>query len=182
MKTPLPSKYEFADQWLSEATKRLTSKFELLGLQVPKIRVLYGFSTNGYSTEKSKKYRGECLSRAWTKNNENIIFITPNTSDEVDVLSTLAHEIAHAIDDCKSLHGKKFKDMMTKYGFLYDEGFEFPSLKLMFEFQEISQDLGKFPCVSLAMNLQKNIFKANALKIKDKLTADTWGISLRTLF
>ena len=39
------------------------------------------------------------------KNNENLIFITPNTSDEVDVLSTLAHEIAHAIDDCQSLHG-----------------------------------------------------------------------------
>ncbi len=152
MKNPLLTKYEFADQWLHEASKILGKKFEDMGHEVPKLRVLYGFSTIGFSTENKKMYRGECLSRAWSANDENIIFITPNTTDEVDVLTTLAHEIAHAIDDCKSLHGKNFKNLMTKYGYLYDDGFEFPSLKLMFEFQAISQELGKFPSIKLAVN------------------------------
>lgn len=152
IKKTLPSKYDFAEQWLYEAAKLLGEKFVKLGHPVPKLRVLYGFSTNGYSTEKSKKYRGECLSRAWTTNDENIIFITPKTSDEVDVLATLGHEIAHAIHDCKSLHGSSFKKLMTQYGYLYDEGFEFPSLKLMFEFQSMAQELGKFPAVNLKAN------------------------------
>ncbi len=152
MKAQLQTKYEFADQWLHEASKILGKKFEDMGHEVPKLRVLYGFSTIGFSTENKKMYRGECLSRAWSANDENIIFITPNTTDEVDVLTTLAHEIAHAIDDCKSLHGKNFKNLMTKYGYLYDDGFEFPSLKLMFEFQAISQELGKFPSIKLAVN------------------------------
>lgn len=148
-KKTLPSKYDFAEQWLYEAAKLLGEKFAKLGHSVPKLRVLYGFSTNGYSTEKSKKYRGECLSREWTTNEENIIFITPTTTDEIDVLATLGHEIAHAIHDCQSLHGSSFKNLMTQYGYLYDEGFEFPSFKLMFEFQSMAQELGKFPAVSL---------------------------------
>ncbi|PUE35533.1 GIY-YIG nuclease family protein [Limnohabitans sp. Hippo4] len=148
----LPSKFEFAEQWLHEATKLLCDKFAKIGHSVPKLRVLYGFTTNGFTTEKSKKFRGECLSRAWTTNDENIIFIAPNTRDEVDVLATLGHEIAHAIHDCKSLHGSSFKNLMTQYGYLYDEGFEFPSLKLMFEFQSMAQELGKFPAVSLKTN------------------------------
>jgi hypothetical protein len=150
MKMSLSKKYIFADQWLHEATRKLSSKFIELGHDVPKIRVLYGFTTHGFSRSRKIVYRGECLARSWSKDNENIIFISPNATDEVDVLSTLAHEIAHAIDDCKSLHGKQFKSIMKDYGYLYDDGFEFPSLKLMLEFNVMSQDLGKFPSVSLA--------------------------------
>lgn len=139
-----------AEAWLDVASQIICKKYTSIGYNTPKIRVLYGFSTNGFSKKSKKIYRGECLPRSWSKNDENIIFITPNTTDEIDVLSTLGHEIAHAIDDCKSLHGKNFKEIMKAFGYLYDEGFEFPSLKLTFEFNSISNELGKFPSVSFS--------------------------------
>lgn len=139
-----------AEAWLDTATQILCKKYSSIGYETPKIRVFYGFTTNGFSKNSKKIYRGECLPRSWSKDNENIIFITPNTTDEIDVLSTLGHEIAHAIDDCKSLHGKNFKNIMKAFGYLYDGGFEFPSLKLTFEFDSISKELGKFPSISFS--------------------------------
>lgn len=43
------------------------------------------------------------------KDGINQIFISPVLDDPMVVLSTLAHELVHAIDDCKHSHGPVFK-------------------------------------------------------------------------
>lgn len=46
----------------------------------------------------------------------NEIFITPLLDNAEEVLGIIFHEIVHAVDDCKSGHGKAFKTIATKIG------------------------------------------------------------------
>lgn len=43
------------------------------------------------------------------KDGINQIFISPVLDEPMTVLETLAHELVHAIDDCKSGHGAEFQ-------------------------------------------------------------------------
>lgn len=150
MKRELSIKHQFAEAWLNEAVEKLCNMYIDLGYRTPRIRAIYGFTTNGFSRSRNRIYYGECLSRGWSHDNENIIIITPSLRNEIDVLSTLGHEIAHAIDNCNSLHGKEFKKIMRDFGYFYEKNMEFPSLRLLSKFNLAMQDLGKFPFISLA--------------------------------
>jgi len=143
-------KHQFAEAWLAEASQLIQENYASKGFIVPKVRVLYGFTTNGYdSRKKTKHYLGECLSRAWTSDATNIIVITPLSKRAIDVLSTLGHELIHAIDDCQHQHGSNFVKIAKSIGFgcLGEEIY----LKddLHDEFTLIEEKVGRFPFVAL---------------------------------
>ena len=46
----------------------------------------------------------------------NYIFISPSLDDPVEVLDTLVHELAHAVDDCEHKHGKEFAEIAKLVG------------------------------------------------------------------
>ena len=52
-----------------------------------------------------------CLSRSLNKGNLNEIIIVPIRIETIDILGVIAHEVVHAIDDCKNGHGKAFQDI-----------------------------------------------------------------------
>jgi hypothetical protein len=59
---------------------------------------------------------GCCHPRSHSTDQHNELFISPTTDNSVSVLATLAHELIHAYDDCKSGHKGAFKRLALKCG------------------------------------------------------------------
>lgn len=102
------------ETWLNKATKLLSKRFVQAGLPaVPAdVKVSCGFPGGG----SPRKRIGECWPRALSSAGVNEIFINPTQSDKTQVLAILAHELAHAIDDCKSGHNAPFVKLVRGIG------------------------------------------------------------------
>jgi hypothetical protein len=106
-----PVIHKYAEVWLHEAMELLRPKFAEAGYEIPPVHLSVGFSSAGYRVNTKRQIWGMCYSRRMDKDAINQIFIAPILDDPMDVLSTLAHELVHAIDDCKHSHGPVFKQI-----------------------------------------------------------------------
>ncbi len=88
---------------LEAAEKELATLFTKAGHTIPSCRVSFGFASTGARSG----HIGQCWSIKSSKDSVNQIFISPALEAAVEVLDTLAHELVHAVDDCKQ--GKEFK-------------------------------------------------------------------------
>ncbi len=149
MAMSLDSKFIYAEQWLDEACKLFEPLFSSKGYTIPDIRVLYGFSTDGYSQRKKRQYLGECLSSSYTYDGQVIILITPIRNHGVDILSILGHELVHAVDDCNDLHGDIFRKISTDIGYEFIGNSDYPGKNLLNELRNFSNQLGCFPAIKL---------------------------------
>ena len=96
------------EQWLTEATNLLREWMRERGCDVPAdVKVSCSWPGGG----SPNKRIGECWPRARSKAKVNEIFISPRLDDQVEVVGTLAHELVHAADDCKSGHRGAFARM-----------------------------------------------------------------------
>ena len=92
------------EEWLTQASEILkTELFEPAGHKVPEIRISCGFSPIS-----PKKTLGCCFSKKSSKAGINEIFIAPSDEKSAEILSTLTHEMYHAVDDCEHGHAKEF--------------------------------------------------------------------------
>mgnify|MGYP003109789586 FL=1 len=113
------------EQWLSLAKNELTSKVFKLSevtskvgkeIDVPSdIKISCGFPPSGGKRTKNKTL-GVCFNRESSKSNINEIFVSPVVEDSMRVLDILAHEMIHAIDDCKSGHKGTFRKIAKAIG------------------------------------------------------------------
>lgn len=146
-------KYETREQWLLAAIELLKPRFEKISKIVPPIRVSTGWpSARGLSAK--RRTIGQCWSSESAKDGIPQIFMSP-WIDGTEVLgfngiiSTLAHEVCHAVAGQKAGHGKDFRRVaegiglegkMTECGFA-DEKNE--------ELKPIVDALGPFPHAKL---------------------------------
>jgi hypothetical protein len=100
------------EAWLLNAVEHLKPVFERAGYYLPQVRVSVGFPSTGARS----RHIGQCWSASASADQTNQIFIAPQQSDPVEVLDTLAHELVHAVDDCKNGHGEKFKEIALAVG------------------------------------------------------------------
>lgn len=102
------------EEWLTLATKRLAERFqEKLQAEVPSdVKVSCSWPGGG----SANKRIGECWPRSRSKSKVNEVFISPRLDDKVRVLGVLAHELCHAIDDCKHGHGREFGKLARGIG------------------------------------------------------------------
>jgi hypothetical protein len=149
MAMSLNSKFIYAEQWLAEAFNYMTPLFSSKGYRMPDVRILYGFSTDGYDHRKKRQYLGECLSSSFTQDGQVIVLITPIRSYGVDILSILGHELVHAVDNCNDGHGEVFKRISTGVGYEFINGVDVPTRSLRERLKEFSFQLGAFPGVKL---------------------------------
>lgn len=105
----LPIIHNFAEVWLVQAMEYMRPRFEALGHSIPPVNINVGFGSAGFRPGTKYPALGWCYSRSMSAEWINEIYITPVRFDSMTVLSTLAHELVHAIDDCKSIHGAAFK-------------------------------------------------------------------------
>lgn len=100
------------EQWLQKAVAYLRLDAADKGIVIPEVKVSCSWPGGG----DSQKRIGECWSRAASQAKVNEIFISPKLEDVAQVISVLAHELMHAVDDCKNGHGAAFKALGTKMG------------------------------------------------------------------
>ena len=96
--------------------------FKPKGYKVPKVELSVSWATSG-NRGKHSKVGGQCFKKSAHENNINQIIISPSFSGStikgtLRILDVLAHELAHAVDDIKSGHGKAFKDCATAIGLI----------------------------------------------------------------
>lgn len=104
------------EQWLSECADLILNEiiapvWEVRGrLQ---IKVSVGYAPN---TKTNSRVIGCCLSSVASSEGYNEIFISPMIDDSLLVLSTLAHEVVHAVDDNEHGHRGDFCTLARKIG------------------------------------------------------------------
>lgn len=130
------------EAWLLAGVERITPIFSARGHVVPPVRVSIGWSGSGQRSAAI----GECWPTSRSADGVNQIFIVPSLCDAVEVLDVLAHELVHAVDDCKHGHGKEFKAIALSVGL---EGPRMRSASagrlLRARLTAIAADLGPFP-------------------------------------
>ena len=106
-----PVIHKYAEVWLAEAVELLRPMFNECGYEIPPVHVSVGFSTFGYNPSAKKRVIAVCHAKSMTRDGINEIYITPLVYEPVNVLGLLVHELIHAVDDCRSGHGKTFQEM-----------------------------------------------------------------------
>ena len=106
-----PLIHKYAEVWLHEAVELMRPQFAAAGYVIPPVHLSVGFSSAGYRINTKRLILGMCYTRRMDKDGINQIFISPVLDDPMVVLSTLAHELVHAIDDCKHSHGPVFQQI-----------------------------------------------------------------------
>lgn len=106
-----PVIHKYAEVWLNEAVELMRPRFAEAGYEIPPVHLSVGFTVYGYRVNTKRLILGTCSSRKMDKDGINQIFISPVVDDPMNVLVTLAHELVHAIDDCKHSHGPVFQQI-----------------------------------------------------------------------
>jgi len=127
--------------WLQQAIQEFRLLFKRHDVVMPKkIQVSMGFPYM------SKKATGECWNQKCSANGTPEIFISPIEAKAEKVLSTLAHELVHAVVGHEAGHKKPFVQCAIKVGLTdgppksVGAGSELKS-----ELHRIALKLGKFP-------------------------------------
>lgn len=115
---PLPARtgaarYATREEWLTAAVDMFGPIFEDVGRTIPAVRVSVGWPGG---RGKKNAVIGQCWPTAATADQTAQVFVSPVLSDAGQVLATLAHELVHAIDDCKSGHKGDFAKMARRIG------------------------------------------------------------------
>jgi hypothetical protein len=90
------------EQWLEAAVQVVAQANPSVTL--PPVKVSCSWPGGG----SARKRIGECWARKMSQAGINEIFISPKLADPARVVSVLAHELAHAVDDCVNGHKAGF--------------------------------------------------------------------------
>ena len=138
--------YKYAEEWLQHAVTGLRSHFLTYGHIVPELHVSCGYSFHGFNPKIKTNFDGYYMPKRFSKDNIPMIFISPNVVEPVDVMFVLAHELIHAVDDCYSLHGFRFKTIARELGINDCGGVRFiDHVNCVKKFSEIAEPLGQYP-------------------------------------
>ena len=106
---------KYREEWLNKVAQELDERaFKPNGYKLPPVKISCSWALGNRA--KNKKTLGQCFPRSWSDANINEIVLVPTVSDSFEIADTLAHELAHAVDDCKSGHGKGFRKICLAVG------------------------------------------------------------------
>lgn len=139
--------YQTREEWLAEAVKIMTPLFNEHDYKVPTVRVACGWpSTRGTSAK--KRAIGECWGRDAATDKTSQIFISPwliDTAAEQGVLSTLVHEVVHAVVGNKEGHNKVFGKCARAVGLAGKLTSTIAGPELLPKLAEWDAQLGEYP-------------------------------------
>tara|TARA_R110000796_G_scaffold52972_1_gene124632 strand:+ start:437 stop:1114 length:678 start_codon:yes stop_codon:yes gene_type:complete len=143
--------------WLNMSTDKLNDKvFKQAGYEVPTDRkVSCGFPASGGRSGSKNMTVGTCHNRASSKANVNEIYISPTQADSLEVLGILAHELIHAIDDCKNGHKGLFRTIAVDIGLEGKMTATTTGEKLLEVLKEIVAELGEYPHAEVSTGNKK---------------------------
>ena len=144
------------EEWLVYGVELLQDRvFKQADLEIPKdVKVACGFPSSNAKAGKNQAI-GVCHPRSHSEDKVNEIFINPCESDSLRVLDVLAHELIHAIDDCKNGHKKPFKDMAVAVGLTGKMTATVATPELEEILQKMVVEIGKYPHAKIDTSQKK---------------------------
>lgn len=159
----VPTREAWLENCVNEFHKRV---FSPVGHPLPPVKVAIGFpSAKGVS--KKRRTLGQCWSREASDDGLNQIFLNPTLASAEQIVDVLAHELVHAVDDCKSGHKGAFWKICKAVGLTVGTpatASAGPSLKVTIE--EICRDLGPLPHATLHAIDQEKKQSTRLLKVE----------------
>ncbi|AWY07311.1 protease [Streptomyces phage Henoccus] len=134
--------FETREAWLMTAIENFRPMFlEAVGEELPeKIRVSTGWT---------KRARKGSIGWTWisgaAEDKINNVFISPEISDSVEVLSVLLHELIHVWDDCEHGHTGAFKQAWAALGFTGKATCSTPGEELKDSLEAMTILMGDYP-------------------------------------
>ncbi len=156
------------EAWLERAAVLMgEALFAPHGYTLPKVRVSIGFT----GSKLGAKALGACWSPGASSDNVCQIFITPTTSDSVNIQATLLHELVHAVVGNDKGHGPVFKSCAVKLGLEGKMTATVAGAALTKRLNEFVEVLGPIPHAKL--NYQMNPKKKQTTRLLKALCPST---------
>ena len=150
------------EKWLNEAVKSLENQFfNKKTKKLPKIAVSVGIPKGSSSAI------GQCWDHKVSKDGTTNIFVCPSIDDNFTVLSTLLHELCHAVIGVRYGHGPEFGRIARSVGL---EG-KLTSTTVSQDsstgiyLTELSEQLGIYPHKAMNKATQKNKKPSNRVTL-----------------
>jgi predicted SprT family Zn-dependent metalloprotease len=167
------------EQWLNIAADLIRSEvFAPCGLPnfAHPYRISCGFAQG------SRKAIGQCFPRAASADSTNEIYISPTLASPVRtnatvgaaVLETLVHELLHALDDCRSKHGRDWQRWARRVGLEGKATATYAGTKLTRKLGMIAIACGDYPHAALTVTARD---KARQLKLECLDCGAVWRMS-----
>jgi hypothetical protein len=141
------------EEWLNEAVNHISllyAKTKENGepVSVPEVRISIGFGPSAARTT-----AGWCFPSKSAEDGVHQIFLTPvrGPREVIEILCTIIHELAHAIDDCESKHSGRFRKLVSQMGLTAPYTRSTPTEGLIEILKPIADQLGPFPHSPLVM-------------------------------
>lgn len=135
------------EAWLIAAVEELRPMFAELGEELPTVRVSVGWP--GGRGNKSATI-GQCWAKCMTADSVPQLFVSPVLDDGKRVLDVLAHELVHAVDDCKSGHRGRFAKVAKGIGLTGKMTATVAGDELKAKLATIADKLGTYPHARLS--------------------------------
>lgn len=138
------------EAWLEAAVREIAETC-FAGEKVPGVRISVGFA-GGKGKKGLVKTIGQCWGNTAITDGKPQIFISPALEDPIQILETIVHELAHAVDDCKSGHKGNFKRLAIKAGLEGKMTATHASEALRASLAEMAKGLGEFPHTAIKVS------------------------------
>jgi SprT-like family len=140
-------KFKTREEWLEGAVEEMIPQFRAAGYTIPKVHVSVGWPSVRSMSSKQPRI-GECWDKTASADKVAHVFISPRLDDvtgEWGVVSTLVHEIVHAVVGCKAGHGAEFRKCALAVGLEGKMTATVAGEDLMEHIKKWAKDLGEFP-------------------------------------
>ena len=135
-----------SESWLRAATDELRPYFAKLGYTLSdKIRFSMAFTSTG----KRGNIPGEVWHPEASEDGYYKIILRPDTSDPVEILGILVHELAHSLLPPNAKHGKEYRKIANRIGLEGELRHARPDPILCERLQTIANNLGTSPNAKL---------------------------------
>ena len=183
------AKHKNREAWLEAAVKELTKLFVKIDYEVPAVRVSVGWPGG---RGKKANVIGQCFATKTATDSVSQIFVSPVVVDPLKAVIVVAHEMIHAVDDCKSGHKSGFIKIARELGFTPKWTVATPdtiSDEFKAKLEAIAEKLGAYPHAAIVPTERPVVQKTYQLKAicvydadyKVRMTqkmADDWGMPL----
>lgn len=166
------------EEWLMIAVEKLRPLFRGCDHEIPKVRVTCGWPSKG-ALGRKKRTIGECWDKKATEDDVAQIFISPlldKADTEDGVLSTLVHELVHAVVGCDAKHGKKFSRLAHSVGLVKPWTSTVAGEELVQRLVTLHGEVGDYPHSPIVPTLKERKKQTTRLR---KSECETCGYTVR---
>lgn len=139
-------------EWIEQAAIMFKEHFKHYWWTVPdNVRLSIGFPVGA---KDGKRILGQCINKMYSNDGHWEIFISPNYTNSVEILETIAHELVHATVEVPG-HRGKFKNCALAIGFEAPMTFTPAGPRMIKVIEDIIAAIGEFPAGDLNLSARK---------------------------